>query len=110
MKKRIVFATIGLFFVGLFYLLSRPEPVVVSIVSVELGTVEQTVANTRAGTVKACQRSRLSLPIGGQIAQLFVKEGDHVEAGQLLMSLWNEDRAAQVAVSQASDFVAPYCV
>lgn len=103
MKKRIVFAAIGLFFVGLFYLLSRPEPVVVSIVSVELGTVEQTVANTRAGTVKACQRSRLSLPIGGQIAQLFVKEGDHVEAGQLLMSLWNEDRTAQVAVSQASE-------
>lgn len=103
MKKRIIFAVIGVFFVGLFYLLSRPEPVVVSIVSVELGTVEQTVANTRAGTVKACQRSRLSLPIGGQIAQLFVKEGDHVEAGQLLMSLWNEDRAAQVAVSQASE-------
>jgi len=103
MKKRIIFAAIGVFFVGLFYLLSRPEPVVVSIVSVELGTVEQTVANTRAGTVKACQRSRLSLPIGGQIAQLFVKEGDHVEAGQLLMSLWNEDRAAQVAVSQASE-------
>lgn len=103
MKKRIIFAVIGVFFVGLFYLLSRPEPVVVSIVSVELGTVEQTVANTRAGTVKACQRSRLSLPIGGQIAQLFAKEGDHVEAGQLLMSLWNEDRAAQVAVSQASE-------
>lgn len=103
MKKRIIFAVIGVFFVGLFYLLSRPEPVVVSIVSVELGTVEQTVANTRAGTVKACQRSRLSLPIGGQIAQLFVKEGDQVEAGQLLMSLWNEDRAAQVAVSQASE-------
>ena len=103
MKKRIIFAAIGVFFVGLFYLMSRPEPVVVSIVSVELGTVEQTVANTRAGTVKACQRSRLSLPIGGQIAQLFVKEGDHVEAGQLLMSLWNEDRAAQVAVSQASE-------
>ena len=103
MKKRIIFAAIGVFFVGLFYLLSRPEPVVVSIVSVELGTVEQTVANTRAGTVKACQRSRLSLPIGGQIAQLFVKEGDHVEAGQLLMSLWNEDRAAQVAVTQASE-------
>lgn len=103
MKKWIVFAVIGVVLVGLFYLWSRPDPVVVSVVSVTRGTVEQTVANTRAGTVKACQRSRLSLPIGGQIAKLYVEEGDHVEANQLLMSLWNEDRAAQLAVAKASE-------
>ena len=103
MKKWIVFAVIGVVLVGLFYLWSRPDPVVVSVVSVTRGTVEQTVANTRAGTVKACQRSRLSLPIGGQIAKLYVEEGDHVEANQLLMSLWNDDRAAQLAVAKASE-------
>lgn len=103
MKKWIVFAVIGVVLVGLFYLWSRPDPVVVSVVSVTRGTVEQTVANTRAGSVKACQRSRLSLPIGGQIAKLYVEEGDHVEANQLLMSLWNEDRAAQLAVAKASE-------
>jgi len=74
MKKWVVIAVIGGGLIGLFYLWSRPDPVLVSIISVERGTVEQTVANTRAGTVKACQRSRLSLPIGGQIAQLFVRE------------------------------------
>jgi HlyD family secretion protein len=103
MKKWIVFSVIGVVLVGLFYFWSRPDPVVVSVVSVERGTVEQTAANTRAGSVKACQRSRLSLPIGGQIAKLYVDEGDHVEADQLLMSLWNEDRTAQVAVAKASE-------
>ena len=103
MKKWIVTAVVGMVLIGLFYLWSRPDPVVVSVVSVERGTVEQTVANTRAGSVKACQRSRLSLPIGGQIAQLYVEEGDHVETGQLLMSLWNDDRVAQLAVAQASE-------
>ncbi len=88
--------------VSLFYFWSRPEPVSVSVISVERGLVERTVANTRAGTIKACQRSRLSLPIGGQIAELLVKEGDRVQQGQALMSLWNKDRVAQLEVARAS--------
>jgi HlyD family secretion protein len=103
MKKWLVIVVTGVVLSGLFYLWSRSDPVVVSVVAVERGSVEQTVANTRAGTVKACQRSRLSLPIGGQIAELYVKEGEQVASGQLLMSLWNEDRAAQFAVAQASE-------
>lgn len=105
-KKWIVSFISALVLVGLFYYWSRPEPVMVSVVAVERGTVERTVANTRAGTVKACQRSRLSLPIGGQISELYVKEGDRVEAGQLLMALWNEDRAAQLEVTKASELSA----
>jgi HlyD family secretion protein len=106
MKKWIVSAIAAVVLVGLFYYWSRPEPVMVSVVTVERGIVERTVANTRTGTVKACQRSRLSLPIGGQIAALYVKEGDHVEAGQLLMALWNKDRVAQLEVTKASELSA----
>ena len=106
MKKWIVSAIAAVVLVGLFYYWSRPEPVMVSVVTVERGIVERTVANTRAGTVKACQRSRLSLPIGGQIAALYVKEGDRVEAGQLLMALWNKDRVAQLEVTKASELSA----
>lgn len=80
---------------GLFWWLTRPEPVRVSVAAVERGLVESTVANTRAGTVQACQRARLSLPIGGQIAHLAVQEGDHVKAGTVLMTLWNEDLQAR---------------
>lgn len=106
MKKWIVSFVSAAVLVGLFYYWSRPEPVMVSVVAVERGTVERTVANTRAGSVKACQRSRLSLPIGGQISKLYVEEGDRVVAGQLLMALWNEDRVAQLDVTKASELSA----
>jgi len=88
-----------------YWYLSRPEIVQVTLVAAETGLVEKTVANTRAGTVEACARSRLSLAIGGQIDKLSVKEGDRVQRGQLLISLWNLDRAArlqEVISSQAS--------
>ena len=36
---------------------ARPKPVRVVVAPVERGTVEKTVSNTRAGTVKACRRA-----------------------------------------------------
>jgi HlyD family secretion protein len=101
MKKRLVVAVAIVVMVGLIYLMSRPELPQVRLVKVSSGVVEQTVSNTRAGTVKACLRSKLSLPIGGQIADLYVREGDQVKKGQLLMSLWNNDRQAQVEQAKA---------
>lgn len=71
------------------------EVIAVRVVSVSEGPVDLTVSNTRAGTIKACNRSRLSLPIGGQIAELFVTEGDHVEKDQVLIRLWNKDQEAR---------------
>ena len=102
MKKSLITLVVLAVLAALFYYWSRPEPVTVTVVPVERGVVERTVANTRAGTVMACQRSRLALPIGGQIAQLLVKEGDQVKAGQLLMVLWNKDRLAQLEVAEAA--------
>ncbi len=69
--------------------------------SVGRGTVESTVANTRAGTVEACQRTRLSTIAGGRIEVLAVKEGDKVRKGQLLMRLWNDDQQAEQAFARA---------
>lgn len=80
--------------------LSRPKPIAVAATAVERGTVEATVSNTRAGTVKACRRARLAPAIGGQIAKLAVKEGDRVKTGQVLLSLWNDDVAAQLQLAQ----------
>ena len=53
---------------------------------VERGVVAESVTNTRAGTIKACQRARLAPPSGGQIAKLPVKKGDHVKKGQILLA------------------------
>lgn len=74
---------------------TRQEPIAVTVTHIERGTVEATVANTRAGTVKACRRARLAPPAGGQIARLMVREGERVRAGQVLLELWSADLAAQ---------------
>lgn len=79
--------------------ISRPEPVPVTVRSVERGTVETTVANTRAGTITACRRARLSPSAGGQIAVLPVKEGDKVKQGDLLLELWNQDLVAEAELA-----------
>ena len=87
--------------VAIFFKVTQEKPVSVTLAKVEQGTVESLVSNTRAGTVKACRRARLSPAIGGQIAHLMVKEGDHVEAGQVLLELWNEDLVAQVQLAES---------
>ncbi len=79
---------------------SRPKPVPVIFGKVEIGTVESTIANTRAGTITACRRARLAPRSGGQIAKLSVKEGDRVKKGQILLELWNADIAARLRLAQ----------
>ena len=79
---------------------TRPEPVRVQLTKVEHGTVEATVSNTRAGTVKACRRAKLAPTAGGQIAHLRVKKGDRVKADQILLELWNDDLQAQARLAE----------
>lgn len=79
---------------------ARPDPVAVETATVTRGLVAETVTNTRAGTIKACQRARLAPPSGGQIAKLPVKKGDRVRSGQVLLELWNEDIRAQLSLAE----------
>ncbi|MBN2419298.1 MAG: efflux RND transporter periplasmic adaptor subunit, partial [Deltaproteobacteria bacterium] len=83
------------------YYYSQPEPLAVKLVSVEKGTVENTVANTRAGTISACRRTRLSPSMGGQISELPVKEGQRVKKGDLLIELWNKDILAELSLARS---------
>jgi HlyD family secretion protein len=85
---------------------TRPEPLEVAVKPVTRGLVERTVANTRAGTVKACRRAKLSPSIGGQIAELPIHEGDAVKEGQLLLQIWNQDLKAQVALAEQQEAAA----
>jgi HlyD family secretion protein len=73
---------------------------------IDLGRVESSIANTRAGTVEACQRTKLSTIIGGRIELLAVKEGERVKKGQLLLKLWNDDQQAQSTLALAQVDVA----
>ena len=83
------------------WFLTRPEPVEVVVKPVDRGIVEQTVANTRAGTVKACRRAKLSPSVGGQIAKLSIHEGDTVKEGDLLLEIWNQDLVAELQLAQS---------
>ncbi|MDP1765757.1 MAG: efflux RND transporter periplasmic adaptor subunit [Methylotenera sp.] len=83
-----------------FWWFSRPQPITVALVEVMRGKVESSVANTRAGSVEACLRTRLSPISGGRIAYLGIKKGDHVKKGQVLLQLWNDDQQAQSNLAQ----------
>ena len=89
----VVLAVAALAYAGWHF--TRPQPPAVELATIARGTVESTVVNTRAGTVKACRRAKLAPVAGGQIVKLWVKEGERVKAGQPLLELWNRDLAAQ---------------
>lgn len=86
---------------GGVYLLKRQKPVAVTLYTVQSGTVQTTVANTRVGTVKACRRAYLAPATGGEVASLPVREGDAVKQGQILLEVWNQDLKAQAKLRAA---------
>lgn len=106
MKKLITFSVVFAIAVGVIWYIGREPPPEVTLHTVARGTVEKTVSNTRAGTVDACRRSKLSMPTGGRVDTLLVTEGDRVEQGQVLLSLWNKDRKAMQAQANAQLLVA----
>ncbi len=100
MKKLLISLVVVVAVVTAFML--RPaKPVEVRMTTVTTGLIESLVSNTRSGTVKACQRSRLSLAQGGQVSKLYVDQGDQVESGTLLLELWNDDLKAALAQADA---------
>ncbi|MDP2243309.1 efflux RND transporter periplasmic adaptor subunit [Pseudomonas sp.] len=84
-----------------FWWWSRPQPLPVRLITVERGPVETLVANTRAGTLKACRRTQLSFNLGAQVSERLVEEGQRVEAGQVLMRLRQDELQARVREVEA---------
>ncbi len=84
----------------------RPDPIRVETARVERGTVEETVTNTRAGTVKARLRAKLSPQLGGRVVELPFREGEAVRAGDLLLRLDDSVPRAQVRLAAEDQRVA----
>ena len=83
-----------------------PEPVPVRTVAVAAGQVEETVTNSRAGTVKARRRAKLSPDTGGQVVEIPFREGNRVEAGAVVLRLEAESQKARLRLAQQDEAAA----
>lgn len=77
----------------------KPAPIPVTVAEVGRGLVESTATNSRAGTVQARRRAKLSPELGGQVVDLPFREGDSVKAGDVLLRL--DDRAQRARLELA---------
>lgn len=87
MRRLLIVLALAAVVVGLRMTIFAPKPVEVSVVAVERGPVEWTVTNSKAGTVKARLRAKLSPEIGGRVVELPVREGERVKKGSVLLRL-----------------------
>ncbi len=92
-------ALVGIGIVGVVLLLQgtvfAPEPIPVRTTIVTRGTIDSTVTNSKAGTIRARQRAHLSTEIGGRIVEITHREGDVVAQGELLLLLNDSTLRAQ---------------
>ena len=101
-KKLLLLCTLIFVATGVGYYFNKgPERISVTQYKVTKGEVKASIANTRVGTVKACRRAYLAPAIGGNVAELYVKEGDKVKSQQLLLKVWNDDLIAQLKLHKA---------
>ena len=82
--------------------LLAPEPIPVKVVSVEWGRVESTTTNTKAGTIRARRRAKLSPQVSGPVIEITNLEGDWVERGAPIIRLDDATQRAQLLLAQES--------
>ncbi len=99
-KIAIVILVVVALALTLRYTVFRPERVDVTVFRVAPGLVEESVTNSKAGTVKTRKRAMLSPEIGGRVVEIVVREGDTVQAGQVLIRLADDDHAAEVVLRE----------
>jgi HlyD family secretion protein len=77
-----------------------PAPVPVRTVAAEKGRVEETVTNSRAGTVKARRRAKLAPETGGRVLELPRRRGALVHRGDLLLRIEDSLQRAQLSLAE----------
>jgi HlyD family secretion protein len=77
-----------------------PDPVRVSVAAATMGTVEETVTNTRAGTVKARKRANLSPETSGRVVALPYPKGARVAEGAVVLRLDDSMQRAQLDLAE----------
>src|SRR3989442_5616843 len=82
------------------YKMVRPDPVPVTVYRLARGTVEETVTNSKAGTVKARRRAKISPEIGGRVAFIGFRPGAHVRKGEGLFRINDNDWKASLSLAE----------
>ena len=82
--------------------LLAPEPIPVKVVSVEWGRVESTTTNTKAGTIRARRRAKLSPQVSGPVVEIAHREGEWVERGAPIIRLDDATQRAQLLLAEES--------
>lgn len=77
-----------------------PKPIEVTVAEVARGRVEQTVTNSRAGTVKAHRRAQISPEVGGRVVEIPFREGEAFKQGNVLLRLDPRVLAARITLSR----------
>lgn len=99
-------AALGVLVVALRLTVLRRDPVEVAVAAVSRGVVEDSVTNSRAGTVKTRRRARLSPQLGGLVVELPARQGALVERGQVVLRLEASVQQAQVRLAEEDGRVA----
>jgi HlyD family secretion protein len=77
-----------------------PDPVAVRVVAAQKGLVEETVTNSRAGTVKARRRAKLAPETGGRVVSLPHRRGSRVRKGEVLLRIEDSLQQGQLEVAE----------
>jgi HlyD family secretion protein len=80
----------------------RPTAVPVTVFRTAPGRVEETVTNSKAGTVKSRRRATLSAEVGGRVRDLPARKGARVRRGDPLLKIAGDDYRAQVLVQESA--------
>lgn len=77
-----------------------PDAIEVQAEPVARGRVEETVTNSRAGTLKARRRAQISPEVGGRAVAIPHREGERVEKGDVLLRLDTDVLEARTSLAR----------
>ncbi len=102
LKVLVVIAALGGGILALRLTVFRSLPVPVTVCRLEAGRVEDTVVNSRAGTVQSRRRAGMSPGISGLVTEIAVQKGSRVKRGDVLLRLDASEHQARVQLALRS--------
>jgi HlyD family secretion protein len=101
-RRLLILAGIAAAVVVLRVTVFRSSPVPVSVYRVETGRVEDTVVNSRAGTVDSRLRAKMSPAVAGLVTAIPARKGARVARGDVLLRLEDSEQRANLTLASRS--------